>query len=107
MILSELKPIFQNVSDSLDLPMGLTFQISNRPDLSDFQSNDAMKLAPALKMKPVDLANKIIEEFIQKALEKFIKNNKINFKKTDKPLTIDMDYGAYNVAKALHIGHLR
>jgi len=27
--------------------------------------------------------------------------------RTDTPMTIDLDYGAYNVAKSLHIGHLR
>ncbi len=106
-------------------------QPTSRPDLGQYQINDAMALAKKYGKNPRDIANDIMLE-----LEK---NNKftniniagpgfINISLTDEYLTellnkintdmnsiidkkspkkIILDYGGANVAKALHVGHLR
>jgi arginyl-tRNA synthetase len=105
--------------------------LSNRPDLGEFQINDAMKLAKIYHKNPIEIANDIKKEldkcdlftnvniagagFINislsdKALVEFLNDIKDDVDKNiDKmnPKTIFLDYGGANVAKALHVGHLR
>ena len=104
---------------------------SGKPELADYQTNIAFALAKQVKLAPFMVAQKIVENLPQTdlysvsvAMPAFI-----NFKFTDKclndyanycladntvglpllkqPRTIFMDYGGANVAKELHIGHLR
>ncbi|MBN1684589.1 MAG: arginine--tRNA ligase [Gammaproteobacteria bacterium] len=105
------------VEDGLVLP-------SFRPDLSDYQSNIAMSWAKKLKTSPITLAHKILKVlsdipeiskisvdgpgFINMSIsENFLINNlkpalpKISHKK------IVIDYGGANIAKEMHVGHLR
>ena len=109
----------------------ITLSVSNRPDLGEYQINDAMRFAKLYHKNPNVIANEIVEElkktdyfsdinvagagFINLTLsDKFvieflnninsdIKNN-IDTKESKK---IVLDYGGANVAKALHVGHLR
>ena len=107
-----------------------TFTLSNRPDLGEFQINDAMKFAKKFHKNPLVIANDIVDKMKQddsfdninvagqgfinfslsdKYLEEFLNSNsdvKNNIDKVDKSL-IFLDYGGANVAKALHVGHLR
>ena len=97
---------------------------SNRPDLSDYQSNIALPLAKQNGKNPRDLAVAIIEKlegldslytagvdgpgFINfSLLPKMLEENctSATFSKTGR--TIVLDYGGPNIAKALHVGHLR
>lgn len=109
----------------------IVLSLSNRPDLGEFQINDAMKLAKIYHKNPVEIANDIKNEldkddnfvnvniagagFINislsdKCLIKFVNDTKndtnSNIDKIDSK-TILLDYGGANVAKALHVGHLR
>ena len=104
-------------------------QKSDRPDLADYQTNCALVLAKQLKTNPRALAEQIIAYWpkddpthISIAGPGFI-----NFKLTDQQLinalnqqdlsafknqevvnqTIVFDYGGPNVAKPMHVGHLR
>ncbi len=111
--------------DSIDLTE------SNRPDLGDYQINDAMKLAKEYHTNPREIAEKIKEKletdsrftniniagpgFINitisdSALIEFLnsihKDIESNIDKQDKQKII-LDYGGANVAKTLHVGHLR
>ena len=106
--------------------------ISNRPDLCEYQCNGAMAAAKQYKTAPINIANAVVEllakdsdfEKIEAVMPGFInitvgKNfladyiNKIN--NTEKmgcaieetPKKIVIDYGGANVAKPLHVGHLR
>lgn len=104
---------------------------SNRPDLSDYQYNGAMSLAKAYHDNPMNIAKKIVEsikdftefkevsvappgfiniklsdefliEFANYSLENITSNYNLGINKT-----IFLDYGGPNVAKVLHVGHLR
>jgi len=109
----------------------LYLEPSNRRDLGEFQLNDAMQLAKIYKQNPREIATKIVEElekdkrftniniagpgFINFSLSEeytidFL--NKVqediysNINKHEKKKVV-IDYGGANVAKALHVGHLR
>ena len=124
---SEINEIVKNLGYDVDI----TLSLSNRPDLGQFQVNDAMKLAKMYHKNPVEIANEIKNEldkndnfvnvniagagFINISLSDKALINFINGIKEDvqnnidkmEPKTILLDYGGANVAKALHVGHLR
>lgn len=105
--------------------------ISNRPDLCEYQCNGALAAAKQYKKKPIDIASEVAEilsnqpcfekieavmpGFINIDISKdFLKKYIINMSAEEKlgieldtPKTIIVDYGGANVAKPLHIGHLR
>lgn len=99
---------------------------SGRRDLAEYQYNGAMSLAKKYGMNPRDIASNIVEElkkddffksvdiagpgfinmFISnKALVDFI--NRDEYKYPENGKLIFLDYGGANVAKSLHVGHLR
>ena len=109
----------------------LAMEESNRKDLGEYQLNDAMQLAKEYHENPRSIAEKIKNEleknphfeniniagpgFINISLsDEYIVEilNKMNqdiFSNIDKkePKKVIIDYGGANVAKALHVGHLR
>lgn len=108
----------------------LTFSFSNRPNEADFQCNSAFVLAKKYGKSPMEIANTIISNLSQDLAEvsfanpgfinfkikddaladmlnDSLKSGKIGVEKLQKPEKIVMDYGGANVAKELHIGHLR
>lgn len=105
---------------------------SDRPDLSDFQCNGALALAKSLHKNPREIAAliaeelqkdeavssvsvdgpgfinfKISNEFIAKSLNEMAEDERLGCSKVAEPKQIVMDFGGPNVAKALHVGHLR
>ena len=109
----------------------LALETSNRRDLGEYQLNDAMQLARNYKQNPREIAQKIVDElekddrfeniniagpgFINFSLSKkytidFLnevsKDVYANIDKKEKK-TVVIDFGGANVAKALHVGHLR
>lgn len=106
--------------------------ISNRPDLCQFQCNGALPAAKKYKKAPFQIANEVLEElksieifdnisiagpgfininikdsFLSKYANEMYEDKKYGCKSAEKPLTIIVDYGGANVAKPLHVGHLR
>lgn len=99
---------------------------SDRPDLSDFQSNVAMNLSKVLKQNPRKIAEDIVSKisnpdlkveiagpgFINISASNNLISNIVSHEtfsphKIDNPKKIVIDYGGPNVAKSLHVGHLR
>lgn len=106
--------------------------LSNRPDLCEYQCNGAMAGAKTYKKAPYIIAQevarrltgspvfssveavppgflnlKIKEEFLASYLEDMQAAKKFGLEEAKKPKTIIIDYGGPNVAKPLHVGHLR
>lgn len=106
-------------------------KLSDRPDLSQFQCNEAFEIAKATRQNPRVVAEKIASELRQNPVFKdvsvagpgfinislsdtflanYIQEMSIDPKmgiRADKPKKILIDYGGANVAKPLHVGHLR
>lgn len=120
--------LYKTVSNAISDKLGysINLEIPRNSDFGDFSTNIAMMKAKELKKSPVEIAKEILplissidfiesvniagagfinikikDSFIWKSLQE-----KINVKTND-PKIIDMDYGSYNVAKSMHIGHLR
>ena len=106
--------------------------ISNRPDLCEYQCNGAMAGAKKYKKAPVMIANEVAEflkdskvfekaevvppgflnlnvsgEMIQNFLNDMAAADKFGVEAPKKAKKIIIDYGGPNVAKPLHVGHLR
>jgi arginyl-tRNA synthetase len=112
-------------AEGLERSLGLV-QASDRPDLAQFQCNGALSAAKAARANPRAIAEKIAARL--KADARFAKveiagPGFINLDLTDQALnarlaapqeaagangkTAVIDFGGYNVAKPLHVGHLR
>ena len=120
--------LYKYVSDAINEKLGFAANLEtprNR-DFGDFSTNAAMVGAKIAHKNPRELAAEILPKlqeldfvasaeiagpgFINiKIRDDFILKNATapQAQKAEQPLVIDMDYGAYNVAKSLHIGHLR
>ncbi len=106
--------------------------LSNRPDLCEYQCNGAMAAAKAYKKAPIVIANDVVEKlteskvfsevsavnpgfinlkleagFLADYLQKMQEDENLSIEKTAEPRKIMIDYGGPNVAKPLHVGHLR
>lgn len=106
--------------------------LSNRPDLCEYQCNGAMAAAKAYRKAPIMIANAVVEalegsscvekveavapgfiniildaEFVAHFLKAMAAKDKLGVEEPEKVKTIVIDYGGANVAKPLHVGHLR
>ncbi|MDO4464626.1 MAG: arginine--tRNA ligase [Bacillota bacterium] len=106
--------------------------LSNRPDLCEYQCNGAMAGAKLYKKAPIMIANevaaklessevflevsavapgflnlKVKESFVSDYLKQMTQTEKFGLEMPEKPAKIIVDYGGPNVAKPLHVGHLR
>lgn len=124
----DIKNIINDLGYEID---NVVLSVSNRPDLGEYQLNDAMKLAKKYGTNPREIANKIVDklnddarfvnvniagagfinisisnEYLVDCMNKMIQDVYNNIDK-QKGKTILLDYGGANVAKALHVGHLR
>lgn len=133
-VINLLKNEIENVFEKLKFDKNdLSLNFSNRPELCDFQSNSAFAIAKKERKAPLIIANLIVEELKKEEFEKSfdvwaaspgfinisLKNNILSqvFKNlfTDERVGIEklkskkvvFDYSAPNIAKPLHVGHLR
>ncbi len=106
--------------------------VSNRPDLCEYQCNGAMAGAKRYHKAPLMIANdvaaglqdsdvfssaeavkpgflnlKLREEFLSGYLREMAQSDKFGLETPERPASIILDYGGPNVAKPLHVGHLR
>jgi len=106
--------------------------LSNRPQFGDYQANGVMGAAKKLKTNPRELATKVVEHlnlsgiadnvelagpgFINIHLDKtwlstqvshLVSDDNIGVAKREQPQNVVVDYSAPNLAKEMHVGHLR
>lgn len=107
--------------------------LSNRPDLCEYQCNGAMAAAKEYKKAPIAIAGEIVEKLKNNSIfdkidavmpgfinidihESFLAEyinemnhdgDKLGCNTAENPMKIIIDYGGANVAKPLHVGHLR
>jgi arginyl-tRNA synthetase len=109
-----------------------SIQIAAREEYGDYQANFAMRLAKLLHQKPVDIAEAVINklkdnthfqaislsgpgfinftlsnDFVSARLQLLVEDERLGVNKTDKPENIIVDYANANVAKEMHVGHIR
>ena len=106
--------------------------LSNRPDLCQFQCNGAMAAAKEYKKAPIQIASDVVEilkedsvfekieavnpgfinitvggELLKNVGVQMMSEDKFGLELSKSPKTVVIDYGGPNVAKPLHVGHLR
>ena len=107
--------------------------LSNRPDLCEYQCNGAMAAAKEYKKAPIIVAGAVVEQLQKDAMFEMVEavnpgfmnlklspeflagylcdmqsdEERLGSEKVAEPKTIMIDYGGPNVAKPLHVGHLR
>jgi len=105
--------------------------VSNRPDLCEYQCNGALAAAKQYKCAPIKIANEVVAQldaadydlveavmpgfinlktsgaFLASYLEQMRTAENFGVNKVGAGQTCVVDYGGANVAKPLHIGHLR
>lgn len=107
-------------------------KVSDRPDLSDFQCNGALALAKKERKNPREIAARIAtelekdsdlakvsvdgpgflnitlnDEFIAANMQNMAEDENLGIAKAENPHKVVLDFGGPNVAKAMHVGHLR
>ena len=119
------------VFDKLGFDKSLvTLAYANKPEFADYQCNSAFALAKKVGKNPMEIAKliaenlsdedvvaefsapafvniKLTDKFLIKVANVAFSDSKSLVKKADKKLKVVMDYGGANVAKELHVGHLR
>lgn len=105
---------------------------SDRPDLADFQCNGAMAAAKAAKRNPREIAQGVVDALKASPLvaaaevagpgfinvkvsaaalsaqaERLAKDERAGAGQVETPRRVVIDFGGWNVAKEMHIGHLR
>lgn len=106
--------------------------VSDRPDLAQFQCNGALAAAKSQKKNPRELAQKIVQsvklpegaatlsiagpgfinivlsdEFLTSGVSKMLGDPRLGAEPVEKKRNVVVDFGGPNVAKAMHVGHLR
>lgn len=129
LISEEMKQAFEAAGYERELGK---VSLSNRPDLCEYQCNGAMAGAKLYKKAPIMIAQevaqkcsgspvfaavdavapgflnlKLKESFIKEYLNKMEIEPKFGLEMPEHPAKIIIDYGGPNVAKPLHVGHLR
>lgn len=109
-----------------------TVTLSNRPDLCQYQCNGALAAAKKFKKAPIMIANdvvallessetfgeitaimpgfiniKVSDAFLASYVNEMNQDERFGCEKTENPRKVIIDYGGPNIAKPLHVGHLR
>ena len=125
----ELEKAFENAGYD---PQYAKVVVSNRPDLCEFQCNGAMAAKKVYKKAPIEIAKDVAaqlegsgvfsraeavmpgflnldlkESWLADYLNSMAQDPELSVEKAENPRMVIVDYGGPNVAKPLHVGHLR
>lgn len=109
-----------------------SIQLATRPEFGDYQANFALKLSKQLHQPPRAIAEAVINkvknenvfqkmepsgpgfinlvltnEFLASQLQQLVGDDRLGIKPTELPYNIVVDYANANVAKEMHVGHIR
>ena len=130
---NKINNILTDVFKKLDLDEKFAFvKVSDRPDLSDFQCNGALALAKIAHKNPREIGNMIADELkkcdfcesisvdgpgfinlklknevIAQNADRMAEDERLGCGTVENPHKVVLDYGGPNVAKTMHVGHLR
>ncbi len=136
MVLDVLSNLITDVSKKIGYDENLKVIKSNRLDLCDYQCDEVFRLSKIYHKSPIEIGTSIIDalnnienfndyfekvefckpgfinmtlsnKFINKMLKEMALNDKFNIRKNEQVKTFVIDYGGPNVAKPLHVGHMR
>ncbi len=133
MLIRKLSDDLREIARGLGYPEEkITVTYSDRPDLCHFQCNGAFALAKELRCAPLQIAGTLAEQFSKtytyasaevappgflnfkvtdetfgELLADFLQDPRCGVERTSSPKKIVIDYGGPNIAKPLHVGHLR
>ncbi len=132
-LLSHLSELFAHAFEAagLDRAFGEVV-VSQRPDISQFQCNGALPAAKAAKQNPRAVAQSVLDavqsrdifadlslagpgfinitltdEFLTARVNAVAADERLGCTPVSQPRTVVIDFGGPNVAKAMHVGHLR
>lgn len=130
---NKLNTVLTKIFEKLNLDTRFAVvKVSDRADLSDFQCNGALALAKIARKNPREIAQSIAAElencpqietvsvdgpgfinikltnaFIAETLDKMAADPRLGCGTVDNPHKVILDFGGPNVAKEMHVGHLR
>ena len=136
-MIKELEKVIAQVFKKFDYDEKFArVSISNRPELCDFQVNGVFSIAKEFHKNPILIGEELVSEinkldnfgdyfsevsfvkpgfinikvsdiFVARLLNNMIADKDYGIKKVKEDITCVVDYGGPNIAKPLHVGHLR
>jgi arginyl-tRNA synthetase len=132
-LLTDLSDLFGGAFESVGLDRSFgEVTVSQRPDLGQFQCNGALPAAKPAGRNPREIAQEILDtvsadqriselslagpgfinitltdEFLAATLNGIVSDDRLGIPTVSEPASVVVDYGGPNVAKELHVGHLR
>ncbi|MDD3341204.1 MAG: arginine--tRNA ligase [Bacilli bacterium] len=135
-MIKELETVLSKVGETLGYDIPFKVIVSNRPELCDFQCDDAFKLAKIAHKNPLAIGEEIANAlkaipdfssyfenvefvkpgfinmtvndiFINRHLEKMLVEENFGIERPSRTDLYILDYGGPNIAKPLHVGHMR